>query len=247
MAKTLPVPPDSVRLWLGFKSPNLTYPQFFQKLGTTFVPSCATLEPKLGLTAYMSALPDLKKAPDLLPDQTALMFWKDINAHKNAQATLAERVYMDLHTIVYDLKQSQSLTPVAFKGKFAAQQAYYLIPKKADWMIGGVRHLLGTRPSGVTPAAFIKQVSQWTLAYQKTPTKGADGALLYVTNDLVVFWEHWPTGKAPSTQFDALAKMTNAFIKQDAKAAKVPGDLWKAWPGLKLSNPDCLNIQFNRA
>ena len=246
MKKTIPVAPDAVRLWLGYKNNQLTYPNFFEVLGATFVPSCATLEPKLGLTAYFSALPNLKGATTSLPDQTALMFWKNINAHKNAQATLAERAYMGLHTIVYDLKESKSLTPIALSGKPKMNQAYFLINKKADWMLGGTRHLLGARPGNCTPAEFEKAISTWLQQYQKNPSSRADGALFYATADVVIFWEHWPAKKAGDANFKALAKLVTPFIKQDAKAAKVPGDLWKNWPGLKLKNPDCLAIQFNR-
>src|ERR1700754_4164076 len=101
MNESMPVPANAVRLWLGYKSTALTYPQFYTELGSTFVPSCATLEPRLGLTAYYSALPALKNATTNLPDQTALMFWKTAQAHGRAQATLAERAYLDLHQIVY--------------------------------------------------------------------------------------------------------------------------------------------------
>ena len=242
----VPVPPDSVRLWLGYKASTLTYPQFYTELGTTFVPSCATLEPLLGLTAYYSALPTLAKATTNLPDQTALMFWKTTQAHGQAQATLAERAYLDLHTIVYDVALCKSLTPIALKGAAKMNQAYFLIAKNSDWMLGGARHLLGARPAGVKPAAFAKQVASWAAAYQSSPSAGADGALLYATTDMVVFWEHWPAKKAASAHFSALAALVTPFLKQDAKPAAVPGDLWKPWPGLKLTVPGCLCIQVPR-
>jgi hypothetical protein len=246
MAKTLPVPPDAVRLWLGYKSKALTYPQFYAELGSTFVPACATLEPKLGLTAYYSALPKLKGATSNLPDQTALMFWKNAQAHGQAQSTLAERAYLDLHQIVYDVKACQSLTPTALKGAMKLKQAYYLINRPADWMQGGARHLLGARPAKVKPADFSKSVTAWAAAYQKAPSPGADGALLYATQDMVVFWEHWPAKPAAADHFDALAAQVTPFLKQVANPATVPDSLWKSWPGLKLAVPDCLNIQFKR-
>ena len=246
MAKVLPVPPDSVRLWLGYKSTALTYPQFYAELGATFVPSCATLEPRLGLTAYYSALPALKNATTNLPDQTALMFWKTTQAHGQAKATLAERAYLDLHEIVYDVPSCKSLTPIALAGGMKANQAYYLIDQPADWMQGGARHLVGARPARVKGSGFTKQIAAWASAYQQSPSPGADGALLYVTADMVIFWEHWPAKKAAAKQFAALAALVTPFLRQDSRNATVPGDLWKAWPGLTLSAPGCLNIQFDR-
>jgi hypothetical protein len=54
--KAYPAPPDSVYVWRGFKSPNMTYTQFAQFLGSIFVPGCALLQPPVGLRAYLPTM-----------------------------------------------------------------------------------------------------------------------------------------------------------------------------------------------
>jgi hypothetical protein len=238
------VAPDSVHVWRGYKTAAKPYADFAKFLGTVFVPACALLQPKAGLSAYVpSMMPQVNK-PAGVPDQTALMFWTDQAQHDKAFKTVAVRAYTNLHGDAYDTKLSSAQFPVAFANEVKAETPYYLVKRDADWMVGHVYHFVGGRPQGQTPADFLAGIGKWATDYGRRPAGPIDNALLVAGNDYVAFWEHGgSTGDPYATD---IAKLATPCIDRVAENYEPPAGLWDDWPGVDLGVHSCINIQLVR-
>jgi hypothetical protein len=56
LVRLLPVPPDSVRVWRGFRADDLDPSKFRKKLGALFIPTTVQFRAPLGLTAYLPSV-----------------------------------------------------------------------------------------------------------------------------------------------------------------------------------------------
>jgi hypothetical protein len=252
MIRSCPVSPQAVYVWRGYMSSETTYEQFVQFLGSVFVPACALLQPRAGLRAYLPALVPQANKPPSVPDQTALMFWATPSAHDQANATLAVRVYQNLHGDAYDMTRSktqeQPVTIAGLVGALVPEQPYYLVEKEADWMLGTTLHLVGARRADLTPEAFLTQAASWASSlHQSTPT-GVDGALIAGGNDYLAAWIHGSENARPSAQaaLSALAALTTPVFSDALSPLNIEAGLWDDWPGLDLNATPALNIQFER-
>jgi len=246
-----PVPADSVYVWRGFKSATLTYEQFVQFLGSTFVPACALLQPPVGLRAYLPTMVPPDGKPDAVPDQTALMFWATPQAHDLARKAIAVRIYQDLHGDAYDMARSGTpevpVSITAASGSVAPEQPYHLVDSPADWMLGAVHHLVGARRQDLAAATFLAEAHAWATAFHAGPPRGVDGALVCCGNDYAVAWVHSPDPSA--TLGDALAglaALTVPVLDSEQRPLELRAGLWDDWPGLDLTTDSCINIQLAR-
>jgi hypothetical protein len=245
-----PVPPAAVYVWRGYRSASLTQDQFAQFLGSVFVPACALLQPRVGLRAYLPTMVPQTNKPAAVPDQTALMFWDTMTAHDEAQQAIGARIYKNLHGDAYDMarsghtEQPLPLDPTATA--LASEQPYYLFDGAADWMLGGVVHLVGARPPAVAPDAFRAQAGGWARDFRERPPAGVDGALVCCGDDYVVAWAHAVDGVDVGGALDGLAALVAVVLKQPLRAIDLPAGLWDGWPGLDLTKDTCVNIQLNR-
>jgi hypothetical protein len=249
--KTYPVPPDSVYVWRGFKSPTMTYAQFAQFLGSIFVPGCALLQPPVGLRAYLPTMVPQENKPDTLPDQTALMFWATPQAHDLASKAIAVRMYQNLHGETYDMVKSHTpevpLAITAAMGSFTAEQPYFLLDQAADWMLGSVHHLVGVRRPDLQPVDFLAQAYAWAVSFQAKPPAAVDGALVCCGNDYAVAWAHSAQCEPDlGAVLDGLAALTTPVLRAAPSPLTLPAGLWDDWPGLDLAKDTCINIQLSR-
>src|SRR5258708_5210343 len=163
-------PPDSVRVWRGFRLPELTLDQFCHSLGAVFVPATVKMQIEAGLRSSPPAIPcGLAGKPDSVPDETAILFWETPQTYWNGFNTLAVRTYTLTHNGVYITANHKSRAdfPVLFKGALTSDQPVYLFDKPADWMHGMVTHLAGGRPAAQKPAAFQSAVAAALAKIQK--------------------------------------------------------------------------------
>jgi hypothetical protein len=245
------VPPGSVYVWRGFKSPTKTYEQFAEFLGGVFVPACALLQPPVGLRAYLPTMVLQNAKPAAVPDQTALMFWATPESHDLADRAIAVRIYQNLHGDAYDLQRSHTPeVPVSIAcatGTLVAEQPYFLIDAPADWMLGDVHHLVAARRPETTAADFLAQVHAWATALHAAPPDGANAALLCCGTDYVVAWVHGVRpGAALARALDPIAALSAPVLRASPRATTLPAGLWSDWPGLDLINNPCINLQFAR-
>jgi len=245
-----PVPADAVRVWRGFRSPSLALPDFFQRLGTVFVPATVQMQIAIGLDGYVPAVPaGLSGKPATVPDETAVLFWDSQQTYHDGFDTLAVRTYTLTHAAVYT-PASRADFPVAFTGTVDADQPYHLSNAPADWMVGTVWHLLAERPSTTDPEAFLVDVSARLRARQQAG--GFAGAIACAGHDYLAYWElrDQPPGAPPDGQpdatFHAVGPATGWRYVTAARQTTMEYGLWEPWPGLDISSGDCLNMQFRR-
>ena len=115
---SLPVPPDAVRVWRGFRSPALSTGEFHNELGATFLPATVKMQSNAGLCSYIpTVVAGLPGKPDSAPDETAILFWGSQTAYRNSFNRLAVRIYTLTHNGVYAIQNHQSRAdfPVLFK------------------------------------------------------------------------------------------------------------------------------------
>lgn len=246
MTKEIPVPADAVRVWRGYKRSELSLTDFFNRLGSTFVPSGAEMESHLGLHVYIPAFPAGIEKPDTVPDETAILFWETQQTYHDAFKTLAERVYSSTHGPLFR-SQSTAGFPKFFKDTIKSEQPYYLFDTPADWMYGVVKHLVGGRPEGENPEQFLSHVQAWATDEQVSAPEGLDGAIICAGNDYLVYWEHWMDAEcAKTSSIDNLATLVVPVLLKDAVPTSLPAGLWDVWEGLTIASGDCLNLQFKR-
>ena len=239
------VPADSVHVWRGYKTPEKNYVEFADFLGQVFVPACALLQPNAGLNAYVPAMPNAQNKPQGVPDQTALMFWTKPDAHKSGFEVPAVRAYTNLHSLVY-AEESKSGFPISFEEQIRTEQPYFLIDQPSDWMYGTIFHFVGAKSDQQDSADFKIAIGKWAKDYQQV-NESADGALLCVGENYVIFWEHFAEEKpTPSDHFSKLSSLAQPFLNSKAKPYVLPGGLWTPWAGIDVIKHACISIQLIR-
>jgi hypothetical protein len=262
-----PVAPNAVRVWRGYKDPKLPLDQFYSKLGTVFVPSTVLMQIDAGLYSYTPTVPaGLAGKPDMVPDETAILFWDSQETYWNGFSTLAVRTYTLTHGGVYLMpdpdpakrsnadNQSRADLPAPFSGTLEVTQPVYLFEKAADWMHGTVTHLVAGRAPDVDSTAFRIAIAKVLTAIQKQGS--LEGAIACVGNDYLVYWEltsrtpgtpNLPSGLPTSSGVPALQAVISGWNQVFTPAATfLPIGLWDAWLGMDVRAGSSFNMQFIR-
>lgn len=245
------VAPNAVRVWRGFRFPKLTTEQFYNKLGTVFVPATVKMQIEAGLNSYIPTVPaGLAEKPDSVPDETAVLFWQSQETYWNGFTRLAVRTYTLTHNGVYLTEDNQSRAdfPVPFKGSLTADQPVYLVEKAADWMQGAVTHLVAARPPKMDSEAFYSAVAKVLGDIQKQVA--LDGAIACVGKDYLVYWELGAIAsgvkQAPSGVPLLQAVLTEWSHVFTPSPTFLPIGLWDEWAGMDVRAGSSFNMQFER-
>lgn len=240
-----PVAPDSVHVWRGYRNTAKTPEEFADFLGSVFLPTGSLLQPNAGLHAFFPSLPNKEDKPGFVPDQTALMFWTDQQAYHDGFKKVAVRAYTNLHGDAYR-KGSTAEFPIYLGNTVQEEQPYFLIDQPADWMLGNVQHLVGSKKDTQSSDDFLAMIHHWAAAIRDTPPKGLEGALLCAGMGYVVVWLCWnPTATATSV-LDSLANEVNVWLLKNSERYELPAGLWDDWTGIPQEYPSSLNIQLKR-
>jgi hypothetical protein len=245
------VAPGAVRVWRGFRLPDLELAQFYTKLGTVFVPATVLMQVDAGLHSYAPTVPaGLPGKPDSVPDETAILFWSSPATYWNGFTRLAVRTYTLTHGGVYLTQNNQSRAdfPVPFAGSLVADQPVYLFEKPADWMHGAVAHLVAARPKAVEVPAFLGAAARVLSTIKETIA--LSGAIACAGTDYLVYWELGPIApgaqQAPSgipLLRAALPDWCQSFV---AAPTFLPIGLWDEWSGMDVRAGSSFNLQFVR-
>ena len=239
-----PVPPDSVRVWRGFKLSSVATPAFFSNLGGIFIPVTAILQRLYGLTAYLPAVLPADK-PAGFPDEIALVFYQKQQAYNDTKLIVSGRAYSLLHSAVFDLTQSQSGFPIALANPIAFDTPYYLFPEAVDWKPGFTQVFAGARDQNVQPAAFAASINNFLQKVTKHRPKGLEGAVVVVNANWVLYWEHWTSeGASLHGSISDLAAHADTVLLQPYTATKIQSGLADHYAGLAVEGGETFNIQF---
>ena len=98
MNSPMPIPPNAVRIWRGFRQADLSQEEFFKRLAQTFIPSTVEMQIQNGLDVYVPTIPcGMLDKPSTVPDETAILFWDSQQTYHDGFLTLAGRTYTLTH------------------------------------------------------------------------------------------------------------------------------------------------------
>lgn len=243
---SFPVAPDSVRVWRGFRHGSLPNAEFFKKLGSIFIPGTVLIQQPVRLSAYLPTVLAVDKPPGV-PDEIALVFYEEQKAYEDAKRTVGGRAYSDMHALVFDLGRSISGFPVLFQGVLKPDEKYYLFKSPVDWQHGHVNVFVGAR-GGDGFTEFQEKITKWVGDVQNQGEKGPDGAIVSVSWDYAVYWEHWPSTKAAKiSKLAALGKLIEPVHQDVIAGYTLPAGLWESYVGVdEVKGGESFNFQFRR-
>ena len=242
-SQSVPVSPDSVRVWTGFRRGDLSLDSFYSKLGSFFIPGTVQIQSQLGLTAYIpTVLPTDKPAG--VPDEVALVFYAYRQAYHQAKESVAGRAYSDLHDVAFDLERSLSGFPERFVGELSPGGRYFLFDQHVDWQQGVANVFVGVPTVNCerSPPPLV----DWLREIQGQGPRSADGAYVAVAGDYFVYWEHWPSGAAAEKSLiPQLARLVDCVYQETPiMEFQLPERLWNRFPGIPVRGGDSFNFQF---
>ena len=240
----VPVAPDAVRVWRGFRNPNVEQEAFFGKLGSIFIPATVQIQGPVGLAAYLPSVLPARK-PETAPDEIALVFYEYQAAYDEAKETVGGRSYSDMHALVFDLSRSTSGFPIRFEGELEPEMRYHLFDEHVDWQFGAVNTFVGVS-GGREPQVFTNAVREFLLTVQAQGAGGPDGAVAVASTEHVVYWEHWPTADQNSL-IPRLAELVEPVYHEAVEPQPLFEELWtRPYAGVTVSGGESFNTQFTR-
>ena len=240
-----------IRLWWGYRRPDVARSDFLRKLGRVFMPQTIyTMHTRLqALAAYLPVVPPSTTDSVLsgMPEELAVVVYKSIADYERANATLEGRAYQDLHGALFTKASSSQGFPERFAGEVVANQPYF-VGGGGNWQKGHVNFLLGKRPRAVGEDHFFQQLTATLAAHNTIVGKagGPDTVLLRTDGVFVSYFELWSGDSTPSAVASSKVKSLLA-PNWSAPAAPVstPSDLNTAGNWLHLNgNGEVLNFTF---
>lgn len=246
LAGPVPVPPDAVRVWRGFRRPDRPVADFHAALGSIFIPATVQLQRLYGLTAYLPAVLPADK-PAGVPDEVALVFYRSQRAYADAKACVGGRAYGLLHSTVFDVAHSPSDFPTLLDGNFRLDRPYHLFRDAVDWQGGFAQLFIGARRHDDPPERFARAIEAHCIDLQDDRPAGLDGAVVAAGDAFVVFWEHWSSREcAERSRIGALTRAAAPVLVAPLSPVAVEEALDRASAGLAVSGGECFNTQFTR-
>jgi hypothetical protein len=241
-----PVPPDAVRVWRGFRLSSLAPQAFLSALGSVFIPVTAQLQRLYGLTAYLPTVPPLDK-PDGLPDEIALVFYETQQAYNDTKLIVAGRAYSSLHSTVFAFPASQSGFPTLLADKLDFDTPYHVFSEAADWQPGFSQVFVGARKASVSPEQFAAGLLAFLNGLKARRPKGLDGAVVCVSQNWVLYWEHWKSEAASlHGKISDLPGLAERVLLQPSTPTPIKSSLTAHYPGLNVTGGESFNIKFPR-
>ncbi len=241
-----PVPPDAVRVWRGFRLPKGEPRDFQDHLRTIFIPATVQLQRLYGLTAYLPTVLPVTK-PAGVPDEIALVFYETQQAYKNAALTVGGRAYALLHQTIFAFPDSQSDFPHLFSGKVLQDTPYYLFTDSVDWQCGWSQVFVGARNASIAEEKFTADMQTFLQHMQENRPVGLDGAIICVSANWVVYWEHWEVEPAlGNSLISDFAELSNRVLFQPSVPTPVKSSLKARYAGLDAVDGKSFNTLFPR-
>jgi len=253
--KNITTPPDSVRVWRGFRLQSLPVDQFYSKLGSVFIPATVKFQIDAGLHSYTPSVPaGLVGKPNWVPDETAILFWKSQQTYWNGFTRLSVRTYTLTHGGVYittGSPLSRADFPVLFSGlpSLSVDAPVFLFNNNADWMNGTIHHIVAERPRNMDPQTFKSNISDVLTKIQDLTPK-LDGAIACIGDEYLVYWELGPLApgtNTPVTGIPLLQTVLTGWQQVMTPASTfLPIGMYDEWAGMDVHAGSSFNIQFDR-
>lgn len=238
---TIKVPPNAVRVWRGFRSPQLAESDFFERLGSVFIPATVLMQIENGLDVYIPTIPEgHPDKPATVPGETAVLFWETAEAHDRAFDTLASRTYTLTHGAVYTA-ESRADAPLLFSGDLIGNTSYYLFENPVDWMHADVNHLVAAPPADMSAETWYRRITTAVAGVQRRAH--AEAAIVCATDTYLLYWQ---VGGASDPGFAELSGLGGWNETWQPAITSMDHGLWEDWPGMTVTSGASYNIQWTR-
>jgi hypothetical protein len=188
------IPPEAIRVFVGFPNALLTEPQFFAQLGQTFMPGTPYMLQPLGIAAYLPGV--LSNPATNLPHEFALICYASADVwDKSMHGTLRGRLYNQTHGGVYAMPPSGAAFPVrADRLPDSAVDPYYLFPILTDWQTGCTKVAVAGRPAAMTDPVQFRSSLRRRLVAQTVAfaAENIDQVIVTASDHYAVLWFHSP-------------------------------------------------------
>lgn len=242
----LPVGPDSIRVFAGYRLPSLTRDAFFKELSETFMPGTPYMLAPLGLAAYLPAVIDLDPAAGL-PDEVALIVYSSLEAYNNArQNSLPGRMYTHSHAGVFDMAKSrgQWAGPVSAPDKLANSDrwSWFAFDRSIEWQDGSTRviFLSGSPSQGSLQPTLVTATQSASAVFSDA---GVDQAIFLAASNYAAIWLHSPGSVALDLSAAGFVP-DGVQVARDLEATPVP--MPTGVEGPTITGPGAFSFRFVR-
>ena len=236
------VPPDAVRVWRGFRNPDLAQVEFFDKLARVFIPIAMQMQRIYGLTAYLPAVLPADRAPGL-PDEVALVFYPSQAAYRATKEYPGGRAYSDLHATIFRLDRCRSRFPEYCGDAVELGTPYHLFKNCADWQTSPVALWAGARRPEASDEQYLAEVTLFVRELQVSP-KEVKGAILCAEEDWLLYWQCGQ--RLDPCQCEALERVAIAQFQREASPIRIPPLLTDKVEQVPVQGGEFYNLQFPR-
>ncbi|MBX9829067.1 MAG: hypothetical protein K2Y27_29270 [Xanthobacteraceae bacterium] len=237
------VPPAGLRVFVGFRHPDLTQERFQRELGQTFMPGTPYMLQPLGLAAYLpAAVPEQEGVP--CPHEVAVIAYRSPDDYRRIMNdTLRGRVYAQSHGGVYQRGRSRAAFPILLDPANDTAIAFFLWDRATDWQSGETSIHFGVkRDAAQTADAFRAAVrSEVAASSGAMAAAGIDQCIVALSEEFVVLWNH---RAAPGAAFDLSAAVPSATAVYSSVMQRVICQ--EDPPTVTIAGPAAFNFIFLR-
>jgi choline dehydrogenase-like flavoprotein len=248
--KTIPVGPQAIRVFCGYRLSTLSRADFFKELGQTFMPGTPLMQAPLGLSAYLPAVTDVEPETNL-PEELALIVYSSLDDYNRTRNTsLSRRMYTRSHWAVFDMAKSRAqfpgpiTAPVELNQNQITSLAWYMSDRAVDWQFGTTRILFMQRSrSDVSLADSVLAAARE--AAERIARAGYDQLIGVATDEFAALWLHASDdGVQPNVAELKIVPAEARLIRDlSTTAAFVRGD---DEPGLTIDGASAYTFRFAR-
>ena len=185
-------PASAIRVFVGFRHPDLSIDRFQLALGQTFMPGTPYMLQPLGLAAYAPAV-FAEVSGRILPHEVALIVWPSQPAQQRAtRDTLRGRVYTQSHGGVYTATSRATFPIDAAKFDVRMSGAFYLFDVETDWQRGDYGVFAGIkRDTTMDPTVFRRNARDAIMSSRSSlQSRGVDQCIASVQDNFLIIWTH---------------------------------------------------------
>jgi hypothetical protein len=227
------------RFWRGTKLTELSVQDFQNGLNETFIPQTVQTSGTKGLIAYQPVLTEGSSV--ILPDEIALVSYRDETAYDSIRSTQEGQDYSALHWKYFDKSKSSSLVPEGYSGTLLIEHAYDLHPDFDAWMTANSHLVIQFRKSGESEADYLQRIKKdLDQAAGEDVGNGIGGRVCLVAEN---YWVQYVGKKKLNKQVSLNPIVTDFRQFGGGKAMTFPIE-HKPVAGAKLKPGSGLNVQF---
>ncbi|MFO7593662.1 MAG: hypothetical protein R6X15_06425 [Pseudomonadota bacterium] len=241
-----------VRVWVGYALPRLRQGkgrlEFYESLGSIFIPATVQIMQPLGLTAYLPTVLPANNNP-AIPDEIALVFYPSCRHYEQAKnSSTGGRAYQKLHSTIFNFQplpeapKSHSSFPLLFdqaSNKQLPNGNYSLFSTTVNWQTGNPVVLV----AGFNTEARSRTIQRLE-NIQRSPPEGLDGLIFALQNDFIVVWAHWRHEPATRNILEGIEGL-RIIVNSSYESLTLPMPVTTSFPGIPVTAGRSFNFQFN--